>query len=186
MILLKVLNEILYIEDYVKILSMFERHFKLKFNNITRFDICVDFCTFKNGLLPESLIKKYLSEKVVKSGKTKFYCIGSNHDTLKFDYLRFGSKTSVINTYLYNKSLEMSEVKTKPYIMDKWADLKGYNNTDVWRLEFSIKTPKMMLMDDNGSLEFKFTHYKDMELDNLYNLLPVLIDACYHYSHCWS
>ena len=176
MILTKVYNECLYTENYIHVLQLFEQIYSLKFNNITRFDICLDFISFNKQYKPENLIKNYLSQKIIKSGKTKFYCIGENNQALNFSYLRFGMKSSVINTYLYNKSLEMQENTTKPYIMDNWNKLINPNNSDVWRLEFSVKSPKLELRDEYGSIEYKFTHYDDMNLTNLKVLFQVLTE----------
>lgn len=63
-----------------------------------------------------------------------------------FEYIRFGSRSSGVCTYLYNKSKELRDKKSKPWIRDKW-EANGLHecNGDVFRLEFSISAKGMHL-----------------------------------------
>ena len=81
---------------------------------------------------------------VLKNNQTKvqwsFNATGSVAKPMECNSCSFGSKSSSVSTKMYNKTLEMKEVKNKPYIVENW----GYNgldlNRDVWRIEISIKS----------------------------------------------
>lgn len=60
-------------------------------------------------------------------------------------YLRFGTRKSGVSVYLYNKSLELLEKHSKPYISEMWQQ-NGIIEDDtkpVYRLEFSINAKGM-------------------------------------------
>jgi hypothetical protein len=73
--------------------------------------------------------------------------MGAQDANLTFEYLKFGSETSVISYYLYNKSKELAEKKNKPWITDTWKANALNTDVDVWRLEFSIKSNLNELMN---------------------------------------
>jgi hypothetical protein len=177
MLLLKVINEFLYREDWMKILELFQEEQNLKFNNLTRFDLYLDFNNFESFNSPEILIHKFVSDKVIKSNKGKFKIMGNNLNKMQFEYLRFGQGTSEISTYLYNKSKELQEVKNKPYIIDSW--LRGGLNisNDIWRLEFSIKVPNLTLCSEDGELLATINHYNELTPENINLMLLYYINT---------
>jgi len=68
------------------------------------------------------------------------------------EYLRFGSRKSGVSTYLYNKSLELLEKKSKPYISEMWQSC-GIIEDDtlpVYRLEFSINSKGLAVENKNA------------------------------------
>jgi len=133
---------------------------KLEFVSISRIDISCDFNEFENNYQCEQLIHDFVSGRICKHGKNKFKLQGSHTNILNYDYIKFGSNTSEITYYLYNKSKELAEMKNKPWIVDTW-NLNNIDTTrDVWRLEFSIKKLSKSVVDvdtgeviDNKSLE---------------------------------
>lgn len=64
----------------------------------------------------------------------------------EFEYIRFGSRNSGVCTYLYNKSQELRDKKSKPWIRQRWEEA-GLNEKhgDIFRLEFSINAKGMCL-----------------------------------------
>ena len=102
-------NSLLYFADAETIIATFLRECEIHLLSITRIDLAVDFKKFKNGLLPQSLIKGFMKEKFLKNGRGKYTLIGSQKSVLDVSYLRFGTKSSDVNVYLYNKSLEMKK-----------------------------------------------------------------------------
>ena len=149
------LNEITDLLDY-----LFSINIQLK--SISRIDICMDFQRFDNGLLPQTLIKKFLSSEYYKLGASKFTTIGNQKEAVEYDYIRFGSGKSSYSVYLYNKTKELKEVKDKPYIRESW-EKAGFNNSeDVWRLEFSIRSDAKHLI----YLESDFTELPSGEIMN--------------------
>ena len=80
-----------------------------------------------------------MKQKIRKKGRGHFIVSGSQANTSKFHYLRFGSRLSAVSVYLYNKSKEMEDVKFKPYIENVWMQAGINADKPVWRLEFSMK-----------------------------------------------
>lgn len=141
-------NSLLYFADAETIIATFLRECEIHLLSITRIDLAVDFKKFKNGLLPQSLIKGFMKEKFLKNGRGKYTLIGSQKNVLDVSYLRFGTKASDVNVYLYNKSLEMKEKVYKPYIAERWKQLEGSPLQDVWRLEFSLTAKATTFIDE--------------------------------------
>lgn len=141
-------NSLLYFADAETIIATFLRECEIHLLSITRIDLAVDFKKFKNGLLPQSLIKGFMKEKFLKNGRGKYTLIGSQKNVLDVSYLRFGTKSSDVNVYLYNKSLEMKEKVYKPYIAERWKQLEGSPLGDVWRLEFSLTAKATTFIDE--------------------------------------
>ncbi len=141
-------NSLLYFADAETIIATFLRECEIHLLSITRIDLAVDFKKFKNGLLPQSLIKGFMKEKFLKNGRGKYTLIGSQKNVLDVSYLRFGTKSSDVNVYLYNKSLEMKEKVYKPYIAERWKQLEGSPLLDVWRLEFSLTAKATTFIDE--------------------------------------
>lgn len=106
---------------------------------LTRIDICGDFQSMNNYQNPEHLIKDFASFKLRKTSKSKFTLYGHHDQSNTFNAIKFGSPTSKISTYMYNKTLELAERQQKPYIVDMWCTHGFATDVDTWRLEFSIK-----------------------------------------------
>jgi hypothetical protein len=76
---------------------------------------------------------------------------GSQH----IEYVKWGSDNSNKCCYIYNKSLELKEVKDKPWIRDTWEENGLLNDAQnqVFRCEISIKSDGMDLINlDSGQL----------------------------------
>lgn len=138
-----------------------------KFKLITRIDICIDFCTFDNGLYPEDFVMSYMQGDYLKLHQSRLHSYGSEtpiydiaaHGTdctsrKIWNSLAWGSKKSSITTKLYNKSLEMRQKKKKHYIINRWeACGLPHDKQDVWRVEFSLHSAiKGYVRVDDGEL----------------------------------
>lgn len=149
--LLKIENRYLYSTELNYLLSSIIHYLNAEIKGISRLDLCADFVKFKNNITPSNLINSFLKEKYLRNGRGKYTVIGSQQNVRSVEYLRFGSKASAVNVYLYNKSLEMNQVKHKHYIEESWKDLERAENQDVWRLEVSLTTEAMKYVDyDTG------------------------------------
>lgn len=147
-------NSILYQADAELIINNFLHLCEIHLLSITRIDIAVDFKKFRNGLLPQNLIKGFMKEKYLRNGRGKYTLIGNQKNVLDVSYLRFGTKASDVSVILYNKSLEMKEQVYKPYIAEQWKELKGSPLADVWRLEFSLKgKATTFLNEETGEIQ---------------------------------
>lgn len=172
LVIVKLANRCLYEYDYIKLIKTINEGLNLEYNSLSRLDICADFYTFKY-ISPQELIRQFLQRKLRRFGKSKYVLHGNQDRLQEYEYLRFGSPTSDVVCYLYNKSLEMREVKHKPYIVRQWSQL-SYNYEDitpapdVWRLEFRLNGDNIKtLCDDNGELN-------DLTLDALNNKTTLL------------
>lgn len=150
---------------------------KLHYRSISRVDICMDFLNFEDAqeMSPRSFIIDYMNGKLLKIGQNKIRGVSEGAAITevegcsfagricgignRINSLRWGGKKCPISTKLYNKSLEMREVKRKDYIIDQWvaagmvtreyvtekdgkkrlALMHEGKEVDVWRLEYSIK-----------------------------------------------
>jgi hypothetical protein len=149
--ILKIENKILYQSDLKTWINNLLQKLNLKLLNVTRIDYFIDFQKFLCDVDPSEFIKQFVSGEIVKMGKSKFQINGSVKKAFTYDYLKFGSKTSDVNYYLYNKSKELRDVKNKPYITKIWDKSKiDHEKQDVWRLEFSIKSSQKILINEFG------------------------------------
>lgn len=136
-----------------------------EYKTLSRIDIALDFLKFDSGMLPNNLLMGYLRNKYSKLNQCNISahgleCVGnvdlhgrdSWRNGRQWNSVKWGAATSAISTKLYNKSMEMRQVKRKFYIEDCWRraglwpkdlvlcdDTKG-EFPDVWRVEFSIKS----------------------------------------------
>ena len=172
LVIVKLANRCLYEYDYIKLIRTINQGLNLQYNSLSRLDICADFYTFKH-CTPHELIRQFLQRKLRRFGKSKYVLHGNQDRTQEYEYLRFGSSTSDVVCYLYNKSLEMREVKHKPYIVRQWSQLTyNYDDIahapDVWRLEFRLNGNNIKtLCDDNGE-------FNELTLDALNNKTTLL------------
>lgn len=137
----------------------------LKLKNLTRLDLAIDFNTFKYGLLPNTFIDKFMKGDYIHNGRAKFDVIGRQGKINKFEYFRFGNPTSRCSIYLYNKSLEMQEMTFKQHIFEKWKANGLDVKRDIWRLEISLKTQNLDLIntETGEAVEFEINKCKDQE-----------------------
>lgn len=173
--IIKVSNENLYNNNMIEMIKYLIYDESFQFNNFTRLDICCDFAKFDNDVYPDELINNFLSEKWLKNNQSNFKLIGNQTYMNNYSYLRFGSGTSSVSAYIYNKNQEFREVKHKAYISEMWKKNGLYSSCDIWRLEFSIKDFKNVLTCKETGQQIV------IDLDFLSNLenLKVLFAALY-------
>ena len=137
--LLKISNETLYHNALWRILRDIPTWLNINVISISRLDLCYDFQKFKFGLMPETLIAKFIKGAFFKIGQAKYKLEGEQGASIPHSYLRFGSNSSPLSVYLYNKTLEFQQVKRKLYIEKVWEQCNFDESLPVWRLEVSIK-----------------------------------------------
>lgn len=168
--MVKIANPLLYTPKWIWYLYDILTGLNWRFHNITRVDLACDFNSFSDNLNPREFIRRYLSTGSPEDetphywrvGGNKFYTIGRKkihtddaHEKCvgiasDCDYLRFGTRSSGVCTYLYNKTQELNDKGGKQYIRELWAKA-GLTDTEecpVYRLEFSI-SPSAMLVKRN-------------------------------------
>ena len=118
--IVKFKNRLLYSHDMIVQIQVFLEFSNMKVKGITRLDLAVDFNYFFDSLSPHTFIRRFLKSSYLKNGRGKFTVIGEQKFMNSYQYLRFGSKTSDVSVYLYNKSIELRQVQDKPYITNRW------------------------------------------------------------------
>lgn len=157
---IRVCNWKLYDINLFKDLRAFLIKFHYNIKSIYRLDICLDFQAFVSGMKPETFVKKYINEEIGKMNQPKCCAHWTDEaERRNINSLKWGSVTSMINTKMYNKSLEIKQVKDKPYITDIWKLCDYDPSKDVWRIEISISSDARHLvhMDTGEVKELKLT-----------------------------
>lgn len=176
--ILKIANMYLYRKDCWTTLDYVLRTLNLRPKSISRLDLAADFNHFHGGLHPVEFIRQFMAGEIKHKGRAsgavdfvQRYAYIQNQkrieDYIKYNALQMGKRTSDARAYLYNKSLELNEVKKKPYIMDAWCDA-GFNVDDVWRLEVTMKSKALKFVDKNSGELIEFN------LDNILSPSPGL------------
>lgn len=161
--LIKVANRVLYSEKYVSLLLDFLKYFRLHYKGVSRLDIAYDCNYFYNGRSPKKFLHDYICKPLEEKGgiylanvkKHVAFFEKSISSNTRYSYVKFGMGTGGRSAYMYDKSVELREVKDKPWIRKMWED-NGLLNDDkhhVWRSEISIKAQgKKLLNLDTGEL----------------------------------
>lgn len=153
---IRLVNRYCYFDNAVDILRQFLARHRYTFCRIFRIDICLDFERFDLGDDPQKFIVRYLRHKFAKINQANRTTRGEDRwDGCADNYVSWGQPKSMVSTKLYNKSKELAEAKSKPYIIQAWQEahiiddpvnLTKVNSHGqrykpvVWRVEFSVKS----------------------------------------------
>lgn len=152
---IRLTNRSCYFDNAAELLERFLRIHGYDDVRISRVDVCMDFVKFDKGDDPQAFVRRYFRHKYAKINQGNI--AGHGEDTWsgqEWNSISWGSKSSAIGTKMYNKTMELYDVKTasfkKPYIrqawciaglIDDWQTVtKDGERVDVWRVEFSIKS----------------------------------------------
>lgn len=144
-------NRTCYFANPVQLLQQFIEQNGLHYQRISRVDICYDFTTFDYGDNPADFMRRYMKNRYTKINQANISAHGADAwGGRTWNSVSWGSKKSMVGTKFYNKKLELSEARDKPYIRQAWraAGLvddeylltKDGNPVDIWRVEFSVKS----------------------------------------------
>lgn len=171
---LKLENRVLYHQGFIELLFDVIYALQLEYKGVTRLDLAYDCNILSDGTEVSKFLYDCVFSPCNQVGHT--YRKGSRKMTIncnrgaatgaEITALRWGSRSSAVCAYAYNKSLEMIEQKIKPWIVDtweknglvhqvydKWNKLSekqqqfkisnglssDYLKRSVWRFEISIK-----------------------------------------------
>lgn len=163
--IIKFENNILYLAHWYSLVDTFIIRSGINVINVSRIDICADFQEFIDYPVPHEFIIDFLKGKILKSGRSQFSVQGRHNFENICNYFKVGVKGSDVNVYMYDKTLEMKEVKFKQHINEIWKKA-GFNmNRRVWRLEVSISGKGKNYLDEStGELQeilfFKLSDYQ--------------------------
>ena len=161
MIIIKFENSLLYERDLFLVVDNLIKDFNLIYKSISRIDIATDFNTFYKKRNVQNFLNEFLKNNVRKIGKANYKLQGCQKSDHIVDYLRFGGNNSEVSAYVYNKTKELNEVKMKSYIVDMWRSSGLDVGAGVWRLEFSVKSSAIKMLDkQSGDLQ-------DINLENI-------------------
>lgn len=173
---IKLHNRVLYSAQFIELLKQIIAFLDVQYVGVTRLDLCYD-CNWLHGhrsvhdfLFQYFVHAPYCSGHIIRNGSRRVQINATRTVTgaTTISAMRWGSKSSAVGVYCYNKSLELLEVHDKPWIRAAWNkaglinsyDAKGWNSLDdrekqkcidrgktdgyiimpVWRFEISIKS----------------------------------------------
>lgn len=155
--IIKIENRRLYLEGFMPLVNCLIGAIGLQVQNLSRLDICADFRKFDfvscRGFIEGVMNSTY--RHVGRGFGAAYFAHGAekvgkfSKGLLKYNGLSYGSNSSPVRAYLYNKTLELLTQTDKPYIRDVWVkaglidELVQWKTQDVWRLEISIKSEGM-------------------------------------------
>lgn len=148
----KVCNSLLYRAGWAQLFLDCLRACGWRIVSVNRLDLCCDFNEFVEGRSPRWFVHDYLSKPTksrpsfIRRGSNKWRAVGERSlANNAIDTLSWGTRDSPVQVNLYNKSKELEEVHSKPWIIEKWQQngLKHGQQADgslayVWRVEFSL------------------------------------------------
>lgn len=152
-----------------RVMAFLEVH-NLQPKSISRLDVAADFLRFESyDVVP--FIRDFMAMELRHIGRgngasyfehraKKDKVTGHSIYSMQYSGLSFGSHSSDVRIYLYNKTKELAEVSDKPYIRDSWtaAEFGNYSGLwlsqymrnemqPVWRLEVSLKGKGLKFKD---------------------------------------
>lgn len=127
-ITIKLSNRMLYQQGWVYMLEEIMSMLNVSYKGITRLDICCDLNELNNGMQVDDFLMQYFTHApfcaghIVRNGSRKIAIQASRNKNgaTSITGMRWGSSRSDVGVYCYNKTLEMLEVKEKPWIVETW------------------------------------------------------------------
>lgn len=200
---IRLCNRTCYIYDAGSVMQRFLDDHGFVFMGISRVDLCLDFEKFDSGDVPFKFLERYLKGRYAKVNQCTIAVHGKDEwDGRNYNSVGWGSKKSPIFTRFYDKTLELTEGKDKPYIRQAWASCglvddfiqltkKGedgaYYKPRIWRLEFaitsSVKNWVCFDVDELGNNTHRSKRNDLSVYANRDKLLPVFASLVNHYFH---
>lgn len=178
---IRVINRLCYFDDCAEKFRNWLDFYHYTDIRISRVDVCMDFVRFDFGDEPFRFVKRYVSHKYAKYAGGDISLHGKDRwEGIDLNSLKWGHPKSIVSTKMYNKTMELKDTKTglfsKPYIRQAWmmcgfiddvqhVTLQG-REVDVWRIEFSICSPKRgwAPLDVNGNPNKKYSLRNTLEM----------------------
>lgn len=201
---LRLSNRACYYDNAGSMMQEFITQHGYEFRRISRIDLALDFETFDSGDNPAKFVTRYLHGRYAKVNQCTIAVHGQDlWDGQQWNSISWGSKKSPVFTRFYNKTMELREVKDKPYIRQAWASCglvsdfiqltkkneRGeWYKPEIWRLEFAItsavKNWVCFDVDDNGD-KTHFSVRNDLSRyltrDHLLTMFSSLVQRYFHF-----
>lgn len=178
---IRVFNEQLYTCAWFTNLSQVLKTLGLQYRSVKRVDLAYDCNKFAKGTDPQNLLKGYFLQKILKIGTNRCTMqianMGYNLETVGEEWERprnlprpavtgvtWGSMATGKQHVIYNKSLEMREVKFKSWIVERWLQ-HGLDPEKVWRAEIRIcnRGKEMMFGDPEHLFSLGLSEIADQD-----------------------
>ena len=153
---LRLVNRYCYHNTAMWLMANFMEKHDYEFRRIFRLDLALDFTEFDSGDKPRDVMRRIAKHVYAKVYQAKRSIHGDDRwNDCQDNSVSWGKKGSMVVTRFYNKSLELAEVKDKPWIRQAWYEagliadplqkvLLNNNGEvigpEVWRLEFQINS----------------------------------------------
>ena len=160
--IVKLENRILYTTQYMHVLQTIFQVYKLHYKGVTRIDICLD----STEILFKAGVQKFLKSTIQKEECEKGFIFNSafNNATYhvhrngkgqsRINSCKWGSSKSGVTCKCYDKTLELIEVKDKPWIRHMW-EINGidyqYNDDELYKLS---EKQKRKMVSNIGLAQF--------------------------------
>ena len=169
---LRLVNRYCYYDTAAWIMTDFMQKHGYTPRRIFRLDLAMDFKLFDSGDQPRRVLRRIVNHAYAKIYQASRTIHGEDRWNQADDNsISWGKKGSMIVTRFYNKSLELAQVKDKPWIRQAWFEsgliddpftpyMIGKDGRiigdEVWRLEFQISSSARgwFLDDAAGDKEF--------------------------------
>lgn len=190
-------NRACYLQDPIGYLRKFLQDAGYVFQSFSRVDICLDFFQLDDGTDPNIFLQDYAREKYFKHHLSTIAPHGvevtganiSGHGIdrqfeRQYNSWSWGSPSSAISVKMYDKTLELAEVKDKYYIRDQWL-AAGLITPEDNRLQAEIRDTRYWINLTRGKLR-KAAGDKRKELRKKMNgLQQHLSDLIEKVRHIW-
>lgn len=199
---IRLVNRYCYANNPVDVLRNFISKYNLTVERISRIDICLDFERFDYKDIPQRFVQRYIKGKFTKVNQANVSAHGTDTwEQRTWNSLSWGSLKSPIGTKLYNKTLELQQVKDKPYIRQAWFESELVDDPialtkkrpdgqlekpTIWRLEFSIRSPVknwVTIEKDGNARQYRSIRNTLDMYDSREKLLAVFASLVQHYFH---
>lgn len=200
---IRLVNRSCYLEDAAGIMQQFLERYMFAVSRISRLDLCLDFERFDTGDYPSKFLQRYMEGKFSKLNQGRVSVNGTDWWSGRvWNSVRWGADKSMVTTKLYNKTMELQEVRDKPYIrqawfqsglIDDWYDMTKHDKDgqvytpEIWRLEFSIKSSvkNWFVVEESypGKTKYRSIRHTLDQYHTRAQILDVFWSLAFHYFH---
>lgn len=199
---IRLANATCYRSDAITLLRDFMAKHNYTFKKIFRIDICLDFERFDKGDDPNVFMQRFIQGRYSKVNQANISAHGVDQWSGRFwNSLSWGNPKSMVSTKLYCKTLELLQVKDKPYIRYAWFDAgliddpvhltkrRSDGTIDkpaIWRVEFSLKSSaqRIIRLEKNGNADEQIILPHTLSCyDSELKLLTAFASLAQHYFH---
>ena len=158
----KLSNRILYCGQYINILYAIQESLSMQYKGITRLDLCYDCNRLHDGRDTGRFIRQFVANEpmqpghIIRNGSSRFTLHGTrtNSSIASLNSIRWGSSNAKIGAYCYDKTLELTEIKDKPWIRKMWEENGIEYDIDETRLSHLLPKERKNQTENNGLSEY--------------------------------